>query len=140
VLLALLTLLASPWLYLLWLAAWLTTYTWVTRIRAIAEHAMVPDPSDPLRNTRTTFVSPFERLLLAPNRVNYHLEHHLLMTVPLYHLPRMHRMLSDRGLLDDALVTRGYRAVLRRAASRAEGPGAESSEGNASPAPRVPPF
>ena len=78
-----------------------------------APSVALPDPSDPLRNTRTTLVSWWERLLLAPNRVNYHLEHHLLMTVPHYKLPRLHRMLDARGLLDGALVTRGYRAVLQ---------------------------
>jgi fatty acid desaturase len=112
--------LGHPWLYLLWASAWLTTHTLVTRIRSIAEHAMVPDPSDPLRNTRTTLVSWWERLLVAPNRVNFHLEHHLLMTVPHSKLPRFHRLLSERGLLDGALVTRGYAAVLRRAASKPE--------------------
>jgi fatty acid desaturase len=35
------------------------------------------------------------------------LEHHLLMTDPHSKLPRLHRLLSDRGLLDGALVTRG---------------------------------
>ncbi len=106
-----------PALYLLWVAAWLTTYTWVTRIRAIAEHALTPDQSDPLRNTRTTIASPLERLFIAPNRVNYHLEHHLLMTVPHYNLPRMHAMLRDRGVYTDACIEHGYIAILRRAAS-----------------------
>src|SRR5690606_37239972 len=105
-----------------------------------------PDPSDPLRNTRTTLASWWERLLIAPNRVNFHLEHHLLMTVPHYRLPRMHRMLAERGLLDRALVTKGYRAVLKRAASKPEpapAPRAEptpSASAPADPAPRVPPF
>jgi len=134
---ALLAAFGHPALYLLWAGAWLTTNTLVTRIRSIAEHAMVPDPSDPLRNTRTTLASAWERLLLAPNRVNFHLEHHLLMTVPHYRLPQMHRMLAERGLLDDALVTRGYRAVLARAASKPE-PG-EAARGDA-PEVRVPPF
>lgn len=107
-----------PALYLLWVVAWLTTYTWVTRIRAIAEHALTPDQSDPLRNTRTTIASPLERLFIAPNRVNYHLEHHLLMTVPHYNLPRMHGLLKERGMLDDACIDHGYRAVLKRAASK----------------------
>ena len=107
-----------PALYLLWVLAWMTTYTWVTRIRAIAEHALTPDQTDPLRNTRTTIASPLERLLIAPNRVNYHLEHHLLMTVPHYNLPRMHALLSERGILEEACVDRGYRIVLSRAASK----------------------
>jgi fatty acid desaturase len=136
-LLAVLAALGHPWLYLLWAGAWLTTNTLVTRIRSIAEHAMVPDPADPLRNTRTTLVRWWERLLLAPNRVNYHLEHHLLMTVPHYRLPRMHRMLAERGLLDGALVTRGYWAVLRRASSKDEAPEAPAAE---LPAAHIPPF
>ena len=106
-----------PSVYMVWVLAWMTTFQLATRIRAIAEHAMAPDPLDPLRNTRTTLVSPLERLLFAPNGVNYHLEHHLLMTVPHYNLPRLHRMLRDRGALDQAWIEpRGYRAVLDNAA------------------------
>jgi len=118
-LLAGLAALGHPALYLLWIGAWLTTNTLVTRIRAIAEHALTPDADDPLGNTRTTLTRWWERLLVAPNRVNYHLEHHLLMTVPHYNLPRMHALLRERGVLEHACVEPGgYRAVLRRAASR----------------------
>jgi fatty acid desaturase len=106
-------------LYLLWAVAWLTTNTLVTRIRAIAEHELTPDQDDPLRNTRTTVLRWWERLLIAPNRVNYHLEHHLLMTVPHYRLPEMHRLLSERGVLEHACIEPGgYAAVLRNAASK----------------------
>ena len=109
--------LGHPWLYLLWIGAWLTTNTLVTRIRAIAEHSMSPDTTDPFRNTRTTLARWWERLLIAPNFVNYHLEHHLLMMVPHYNLPRMHALLAERGLLDGALVADGYRSVLADATS-----------------------
>jgi fatty acid desaturase len=105
-------------LYLLWAGAWLTTHTLVTRIRSISEHALAPDPDDDLQNTRTTLARWWERLLIAPNRVNYHLEHHLLMTVPHYALPRMHRLLRERGVLRDACVERSYYAILHRAASK----------------------
>ena len=118
-LLSLLSLLGHPALYLLWAGAWLTTNTLVTRIRSIAEHALTPDADDPLGNTRTTLARWWERLLVAPNRVNYHLEHHLLMTVPHYNLPKMHALLRERGVLDRACVeARGYPAILRAAASR----------------------
>jgi fatty acid desaturase len=60
----------------------------------------------------------WERLLIAPNRVNYHLEHHLMMTVPHYKLPRFHTLLRERGVLDRACVTTGYFGVLRNAASK----------------------
>jgi len=110
-----------PAVYLLWPAAWLTTYSLIMRIRSIAEHGMVPDPGDELRNTRTTLARWWERLFIAPNRVNYHLEHHLLMTVPHYRLPRLHSLLRERGALEGACITRGYPAVLRLASSRPEG-------------------
>lgn len=118
VLLAVLTACGAPELYLLWVVAWLTSYRLVTRLRSIAEHAMSDDMSDPLRNTRTTLASWWERLFLAPNRVNYHLEHHLLMTVPHHNLPRLHRLLRERGVLGRANVAHGYWEVFRAAASK----------------------
>jgi fatty acid desaturase len=121
VILGIASLIGHPALYLLWLGAYMTTNTLVTRIRAIAEHSMVPDPADPLRNTRTTLARWWERLFIAPNRVNYHLEHHLVMTVPHYNLPKMHALLAERGVLDQALVARGYASVLRGATSKAAG-------------------
>ena len=117
ILLGIVTLAGYPWLYLLWVGAYLTWNTLVTRIRSIAEHSMPPDPTNELLQTRTTIASAWERLLISPNRVNYHLEHHLLMTVPHYNLPRMHRLLRDRGVLDQALVAHGYAGVLRAAIS-----------------------
>ena len=120
VLLGVLTLVGHPALYLLWVGAWLTTYSLVMRIRSIAEHGMVPDPGDDLGNTRTTLARLWEHFFIAPNRVNYHLEHHLLMTVPHYNLPRMHRLLRRRGALEAACVTRGYGEILRLASARPE--------------------
>jgi fatty acid desaturase len=121
VLFALVALLFHPALYLLWVGAWLTTYSLVMRVRSIAEHGMVPDRLDPVRNTRTTLAGPLERLFLAPNRVNYHLEHHLLMKVPHHQLPRLHALLQARGAIAPECVTRGYREVLRLATTRPAG-------------------
>lgn len=112
---ALLWALGHPMLFLLWFGAWLTTNKLVARIRSIAEHAVVPDPSHPLGQTRTVRAGWLERLFLAPNRVQYHLEHHLLMTVPHYELPRFHEMLKERGLLEEACVADSYVQVLREA-------------------------
>lgn len=124
VLLAILWATGHPWLYLLWVGAWLTTNTLVTRIRSIAEHALTPQREEPFGRTRTTVARWWERLFIAPNRVNFHLEHHLAMTVPHYRLPAMHKMLKDRGMLEDTCVDVGYWNVLKRAASR-ETPGPE---------------
>lgn len=121
VLLGILALFGHAELYGLWVIAWFTTNRLVTRLRSIAEHAIPvgTDRSDPLRNTRTTIARWWERLLIAPNRVNFHLEHHLLMTVPHYNLPRMHRLLKERGALDDALISQGYYGVFEETSSRA---------------------
>jgi fatty acid desaturase len=149
VLLGLLTAAGHPLLYLLWAGAWLTTNTLVTRIRSIAEHALTPDAPEPRGRTRTTLARWWERLLIAPNRVNFHLEHHLVMTVPHYRLPALHRLLCERGVLDDACVERGYWRVLARAASKPSGgvaageAGGEAEEQIPGPpvAPvRMPPF
>jgi len=144
VLLGGLTLAGHPALYLLWVGAWLTTNTLVTRIRSIAEHALTPDLEEPHGRTRTTLARWWERLLVAPNRVGYHMEHHLLITVPHYNLPAMHRLLLERGVLDESCIERGgYLAVLRRAASKpgaAADAAAGAEPGAPSEPPRMPPF
>jgi len=111
----------EAFLLLWWLPA-MTGYSVVLRIRNIAEHAVVTDPGEELRQTRTTLTSWWVRFLMAPHNVNYHLEHHLFMSVPQYNLPRAHRLLAERGLLDHAEVARdGYWPVLKKAMS-ARGP------------------
>ena len=106
----------EPWLYLLWVAAYFSTYMVFSRIRNLAEHAAVPDlaNSDPLLNTRTTLASWWERMTFAPNSVNYHLEHHLVPAVPKYRLAAFHRALKAKGLLTNADIAPGYLAVIER--------------------------
>ncbi len=139
VLLAVLTVAGHPALYLLWVVAWLTTYRVVTRIRSIAEHSMVPDQGDMLRNSRTTRAAWWERLLVAPNLVNYHYEHHLMMTVPHHNLPKLHRLLRERGALAEGCVAGGYLEVLRLAVSLPEAGPAEppENEEQAPPSPWI---
>ena len=144
VLLAILTAVGHPALYLLWAGAWLTTNTLVTRIRSIAEHALTPSAAEPRGLTRTTIASWWERLLIAPNCVNYHMEHHLLITVPHYNLRAMHERLVELGVVDPACVDHGYAAILRRAASKRDGAATEPihlfEDRGAHTPPRVPPF
>lgn len=109
---------ASPWLYLLWIGALLTTFNFSIRIRSMAEHAMVEDTEDTLRNTRTTYANWLERLLFAPHYVNYHVEHHLLMSVPSYNLPQMHHLLKERGFYKEGLLEQGYWDIMLMAIGR----------------------
>lgn len=110
-----------PELYLLWIASYLTTFSLFVRIRAMAEHACTREVSDPFGNTRTTLAGPLARLSVAPHRVNYHLEHHLLMTVPYFQLPKLHRVLEARGALEHAAVANNYAEVLRLVTRRDTG-------------------
>lgn len=101
------------WTYLIWLLAYLTTFSLFVRVRAMAEHACTALSPNPFLHTRTTHANWIARLTVAPHFVNYHLEHHLLMTVPHQSLPRMHALLRARGALPATSVARGYLEVLR---------------------------
>lgn len=90
---------ASAWLYLLWLGGMLFVYPWVLRVRSMAEHALTPDFDDAINNSRTTYGRWWEKALYAPLNVNYHLEHHMLSNVPYNRLPEMHQMLTEVGAL-----------------------------------------
>ncbi len=118
ILFGILWLAAAPWLYLLWLGAYLTTFQVSLRVRSIAEHSVVEDTTDPLRNTRTTNANWLERMLFAPHHVNYHVEHHMLMSVPPYNLPKMHKLLKARGFYEQGglLARGGYPEIIRLAA------------------------
>jgi fatty acid desaturase len=107
------------WLYpLLWLLPLATWYQFITRVRNIAEHAVVPDDDDPLRNTRTTRAGFLERALVAPYWVNFHLEHHLFVFVPCWRLPAAQRTLLGKGYGPKMELRSGYLEVLRMASSR----------------------
>ena len=109
----------AAWLYLLWIGALLTTYNFCLRVRSMAEHSMVPDRNNPLTNTRTTYANWLSRMLFAPHHVNYHVEHHLLMSIPPYNYPKMHQMLKERGFYDKgALLENGYWQIIKMAVKK----------------------
>ncbi|MGL6110932.1 MAG: fatty acid desaturase family protein, partial [Rubrivivax sp.] len=116
---ALFAIVGYGWVWLLmWLLPMATWLPLVTRIRNIAEHALVGrDQTDPLRQARTTHASFIERALLAPYWVNYHLEHHLFTQVPCWNLPQAHALLLQLGITERMEVQPGYATVLRLAAA-----------------------
>jgi fatty acid desaturase len=116
ILFSLLSLFGMAWAYLLWVTAYMTSFMLFIRLRQIAEHAAVPDlyDLDPRRNTRTVVARWWERLFIAPNGVNYHMEHHFMASVPCYRLGALHQFLKAKGVLIDAPEVVGYRAVFRQ--------------------------
>jgi len=113
-----LLLLGNPWLYLLWVVAYFTTFQFVLRIRSMAEHCVVEDTTDPYKNTRTTYANFFEAILFAPYHVNYHAEHHLLMGVPSYNLPKMHGILKKKGFYEKGVLEQNYWNVIKLAMNK----------------------
>ncbi len=104
-----------------WFALWLlpraTWYQLVTRLRNIAEHALVAkDEPDPLRHARSTRANLIERALIAPYWVQYHGEHHMFMHLPCWSLPQAGRLLEQSGVKARMETAPGYLAVIRLAA------------------------
>jgi fatty acid desaturase len=121
VLLAVLTALGKPHYWLLfWLLPNITWQMVITRIRNIAEHAVVPDNNDVFRNARTTYAGPLMRAFVAPYWVNYHVDHHLLFYVPCYNLTKLHAMLLAKGFGPRMEIRRSYREILLLATSKPE--------------------
>ena len=106
--------LGHPLAYLLWPASWMTSYMLFSRIRNAAEHGALPGTmgTDVWCNTRSVRARWWERLTVAPNFVNFHLEHHLAPTVPSYNLPALHRWLHAQKVMQRATLAHGYGEVI----------------------------
>ncbi len=117
-LLTVLTLAGAAWAYLLWWAAELFVLPALVRLRQVGEHGTAADRTsqDPRLNTGTTLAPWWQRVFIAPNDVNYHLEHHFMASVPPYNLRSLHELLVERGFYAGFdCVARGYGDVVRRA-------------------------
>lgn len=90
----------------LWVLPLVTVVQAILRLRAIAEHGATTDFSSPLTAARTNLAPAWLRWLLFPHNVNYHIEHHLYASVPMYNLPRLHEEMRRQGVLDGAEVVR----------------------------------
>ena len=105
------------WL-LMWLLPMMTWLPLVSRLRNIAEHALiVENGTDPLRHARTTYANWLERAFVAPYWVNYHCEHHMFTQIPCWNLPKAHQLLTQKGVTDRMEIQASYPAVLKLAAS-----------------------
>lgn len=105
----------QTWLYVIWIVSFHTAYFLFLRIRHVGEHAAVPNATSPnmFENTRTTLSSWWERLFVCPVYVNYHIEHHLLPSVPPYKLALMHKWLKAKGAYQHTPLPKGYATMLR---------------------------
>jgi fatty acid desaturase len=117
--------LGAWWLYfLLWLVPLLTWTVYLLTIRVIAEHqkesyaaAGLDDFSHSIENplARTITAGYVERFFLGSMNFCYHHEHHLFPAIPYPKLPKVHRLLLQRGYYDKRPDSRigSYWQVLR---------------------------
>ncbi len=107
-----------PWLYLfMWVVPWAFLYHPVNRLRAIAEHGGMTRSADRRRASRHVRQNPLAQALLVPCNVGYHVAHHVDPTVPMRHLPRLHRALIEDGYLTTDLIWPSYRSLWRALAA-----------------------
>jgi fatty acid desaturase len=116
--------LGSPWAYVyLWLLPLLTLAGYLGTLRVVAEHqplsyAQSPeeDFTSPLEPplTRSIPAGPVARFFIAPLNFCYHLEHHSFPGLPYPSLPRLHRILAERGFYkaNPEMLGSRYGAVL----------------------------
>jgi len=85
---------AGLWLpvLVLWYLPAFTVLPVILRIRSIAEHFGLEAEHD-LNMSRNTTCPLWERVLLAPHNIGYHLDHHIFPSVPFYNLPRLSSLL-----------------------------------------------
>ncbi|MBX9791510.1 MAG: fatty acid desaturase family protein [Pirellulales bacterium] len=93
---------------LLWMVPALTVVNLTNRMRAMAEHVVVPGTHE-LNTTRTVIPNLLERWFICPLGINYHIEHHVFPSVPFYNVPKLHKLLmQDPWYRASAHLNRGY--------------------------------
>lgn len=114
---ALLLTAADAWLGFLmyWVVPFCTWHMVAQYVRLVCEHSAVVSDGPPVWGlTRTTLARPWERWLLVPRNIHYHIEHHFYPSVPFYNLPVLHRaLMAQPGWRDHAVVSPSVLASLR---------------------------
>ena len=101
-------------LLLYWIVPLMTVFLAIRYLRSVAEHYAV-EHENVLNESRTVLAPFWERWLIAPWGLNYHLEHHLFPGVPCFRLAELHRLLMTRDPYPEvAHVTHGYFSGLLR--------------------------
>jgi fatty acid desaturase len=97
-----------PLFLLFWVVPLLTAYPFVMQLREIAHHSNAPDNGD-FTNSRIFDVNPITRYCIFPYAQDFHLTHHLFMTIPHHRMIRAHEILSRHApYREQVVICRGY--------------------------------
>jgi fatty acid desaturase len=100
---------------LYWLVPYCTWHMACQYIRLICEHSAVSSDDPAYAMTRTTLARWWERWLIVPRNIHYHLEHHWYPSVPFYNLPTLHaHLMAQPSFRQQAVVTPSIVASLQQ--------------------------
>jgi fatty acid desaturase len=100
---------------LYWIVPFCTAHIGCQYIRLICEHSAVSSADPAYALTRTTLARWWERWLIVPRNIHYHIEHHWYPSVPFYNLPALHeRLMAQPRFRSSAVVTGSVAASLRQ--------------------------
>lgn len=100
---------------LYWIVPFCTAHIGYQYIRLICDHSAVCSADPAYALTRTTVARWWERWLIVPHNVHYHIEHHWYPSVPFYNLPDLHdRLMAQTRFQKSAVVTSSIGASLRQ--------------------------
>jgi fatty acid desaturase len=100
---------------LYWIVPYCTAHIAFQYIRLICEHSAIHSDDPSYAATRTTLARLWERWLIVPRNIHYHIEHHWYPSVPFYNLPTLHeRLMAQPGFRRQAVVTPSLVASLKQ--------------------------
>jgi fatty acid desaturase len=104
---------------LYWIVPYCTAHIAFQYIRLICEHSAVQSGDPAYALTRTTLARWWERLMIVPRNIHYHIEHHWYPSVPFYNLPALHeRLMAQSRFRQYAAVTTSLVASLKQCIAR----------------------
>lgn len=104
--------LAGAWegFLLYWVVPYCTWHIAIQYVRLVCEHSNIRVSDPAYADSRTTRARAWERWLVLPRNIHYHIEHHWYPSVPFYNLPALHEELMRqprfraRACVTDSLV------------------------------------
>jgi fatty acid desaturase len=104
---------------LYWIVPFCTAHLAFQYIRLICEHSAIRTDDPAYAATRTTLARLWERWLIVPRNIHYHIEHHWYPSVPFYNLPALHKVLMDQPRFrKHAVVTKSIVASLKQCVTK----------------------
>jgi fatty acid desaturase len=98
---------ATMYYVLLWLLPLFTSFAFFMMLRQVVQHGNADRGK--LTNTRTFLVNRAINFAVFPIGQEYHLPHHLYVTIPHYRLKALHELLMEYPeYRDEAVVVEGY--------------------------------